>query len=272
MSAGAVGDIAWWYLIGEVIGALFFGRLSDKLGTQNLFIVTLGVYLIGSGLTAATPNGRPLVHLPVRHPDHRGHGHRRRVRRDQLRDRRDDPRQVPGPGRHRGQRNLLGRRHPGHDRDAVPAEPHLPSAGLAGGLHRRPGARAGHHLRPAEPAGEPALADHARQARRRRRLPSRRSKHDVSATKGTLPPVDESKEIEISRPSRSATRPCSRCCSGITRAGRCSVAALMITQSFLYNAIFFTYGLVSGVLLPRQGHRHRLLLLRVRGRATCSAR
>src|ERR1700749_3214881 len=32
LSAGAVGDIAWWYLIGQVIGALFFGRLSDRLG------------------------------------------------------------------------------------------------------------------------------------------------------------------------------------------------------------------------------------------------
>jgi MFS family permease len=51
MSAGAVSDIAWWYLIGEVIGALYFGRLSDKLGRRNLFMVTLGVYLIGSGLT-----------------------------------------------------------------------------------------------------------------------------------------------------------------------------------------------------------------------------
>src|ERR1700757_1995168 len=57
MSAGAVSDIAWWYLIGEVIGALFFGRLSDKLGRKNLFMITLGVYLIGSGLTAATPSG-----------------------------------------------------------------------------------------------------------------------------------------------------------------------------------------------------------------------
>src|SRR6202041_4043059 len=55
--AGQVGDIAWWYLIGEVIGALFFGHLSDKLGRKNLFMVTLGVYLIGSGLTAATPAG-----------------------------------------------------------------------------------------------------------------------------------------------------------------------------------------------------------------------
>ena len=29
MSAGAVADIATWYLIGEVIGALFFGQLSE---------------------------------------------------------------------------------------------------------------------------------------------------------------------------------------------------------------------------------------------------
>ena len=57
MSAGGVADIATWYLIGEIVGALFFGRLSDKLGRRNLFIVTLGVYLVGSGLTAATPVG-----------------------------------------------------------------------------------------------------------------------------------------------------------------------------------------------------------------------
>src|SRR6202012_2751210 len=57
MSASGVADIATWYLIGEVIGALFFGRLSDKLGRRNLFMVTLGVYLVGSGLTAATPKG-----------------------------------------------------------------------------------------------------------------------------------------------------------------------------------------------------------------------
>jgi MFS family permease len=49
--AFSVGTI---YLLGEVAGALFFGRLSDKLGRRNLFMVTLGVYLIGGALTACT--------------------------------------------------------------------------------------------------------------------------------------------------------------------------------------------------------------------------
>ena len=76
MSAGAVADIATWYLIGEVIGALVFGQLSDKLGRKNLFMVTLGVYLLGSGLTALTP-GWLLVHLPLCHPGSRRVRHRR---------------------------------------------------------------------------------------------------------------------------------------------------------------------------------------------------
>ncbi len=49
-----VGLIATIYLIGEVVGALYFGRLSDKLGRRTLFIITLGVYLVGSGLSAFT--------------------------------------------------------------------------------------------------------------------------------------------------------------------------------------------------------------------------
>jgi MFS family permease len=40
--------------VGEVVGALWFGRLSDRLGRRRLFMVTLAVYLVGSGLTALT--------------------------------------------------------------------------------------------------------------------------------------------------------------------------------------------------------------------------
>ncbi|MGI3782425.1 MAG: MFS transporter [Janthinobacterium lividum] len=56
MSDGQVGATATVYLIGQVVGALFFGRLTDKLGRKKLFIVTLLVYLIGSGLAGLSPN------------------------------------------------------------------------------------------------------------------------------------------------------------------------------------------------------------------------
>ncbi len=54
LSSAAAGLVASVYLAGEVVGALFFGRLSDKLGRRNLFMITLAVYLVGSGLTALT--------------------------------------------------------------------------------------------------------------------------------------------------------------------------------------------------------------------------
>ena len=59
LSSAAVGAIATVYLVGQVVGALVFGRLSDALGRRKLFMVTLGVYLFGSGLTAATAGAGP---------------------------------------------------------------------------------------------------------------------------------------------------------------------------------------------------------------------
>ena len=40
-----------------MIGALVFGKLSDNIGRRKLFVWTLAVYLVGTGLTALTPKG-----------------------------------------------------------------------------------------------------------------------------------------------------------------------------------------------------------------------
>jgi MFS family permease len=47
-----VGLSASCYLAGAVSGALFFGWLTDRLGRKRLFSVTLGVYLVGTALSA----------------------------------------------------------------------------------------------------------------------------------------------------------------------------------------------------------------------------
>lgn len=44
------------YLIGGVVGALFFGRMTDRYGRKLLFMVTLGVYLIATVATAFSFN------------------------------------------------------------------------------------------------------------------------------------------------------------------------------------------------------------------------
>ena len=55
MSSASVSfSVGTVYLLGEVAGAIFFGRLSDSWGRRNLFMITLGVYLLGGGLTALT--------------------------------------------------------------------------------------------------------------------------------------------------------------------------------------------------------------------------
>lgn len=51
-NAQTVGLSASLYLLGEVVGALYFGRQSDRLGRRRLFIATLALYLLANGLTA----------------------------------------------------------------------------------------------------------------------------------------------------------------------------------------------------------------------------
>jgi MFS family permease len=56
LTAGQVGLTGSAYLAGAVLGALFFGHLTDRLGRKKLFNVTLGVYLVATALTAVSWN------------------------------------------------------------------------------------------------------------------------------------------------------------------------------------------------------------------------
>jgi MFS family permease len=66
---------------------VLFGQLTDRLGRKRLFLITLGVYLVGTVLTAFSMN--PTWYFACRFVTGAGIGGR--VRRDQLRDRRAHP-------------------------------------------------------------------------------------------------------------------------------------------------------------------------------------
>jgi len=54
LSAADIGWAASAYIGGAVLGALFFGRLADRLGRKRIFLVTLAVYLVATVATAFT--------------------------------------------------------------------------------------------------------------------------------------------------------------------------------------------------------------------------
>ena len=54
LSASEVGWTGSAYIAGAVLGALYFGRLADRLGRKRLFLITLAVYLAATVMTALT--------------------------------------------------------------------------------------------------------------------------------------------------------------------------------------------------------------------------
>jgi MFS family permease len=51
LSATAIGVANSAYLVGQVIGALCFGHLTDRFGRKRLFLVTLAIYLCSTAAT-----------------------------------------------------------------------------------------------------------------------------------------------------------------------------------------------------------------------------
>ena len=243
LGAGQVGDIAWWYLIGEVIGALFFGRLSDKLGRRNLFMITLGVYLIGSGLTAAThAGGYWIIFLyATRVLAGMGIGGEYAAINSAI--------DEMIPARYRGRIDLAvnGTYWAGALLGTVVTLFLLNH--VAAGLGWRIAYLVGPvlalciiYVRRNLPESPRWQIMHGHQAAAEGSI--KEIEDHVAATKGALPPVDESKELEIRPATQIGYLALLRALFRQYPGRSVLVFALMSTQSFLYNAIFFTYGLV----------------------------
>ena len=243
MSAGAVSDIAWWYLIGEVIGALFFGQLSDKLGRRNLFMVTLGVYLIGSGLTAVTPNGGHwfIFLYATRVVAGMGIGGEYAAINSAI----DE--MIPAKFRGRIDLAVNGTYWAGAILGTIVTLwvlNHVEAfwgwriAYIVGPIL----ALSIIYVRRNLPESPRWQIMHGREAAAEASM--REIEDDVSATTGALPPVDQSKELEIRPTDQIGYLALLRTLFRHYPGRATLVSALMITQSFLYNAIFFTYGLV----------------------------
>ena len=243
LSVAGAADIATWYLIGEVIGALFFGRLSDKLGRKNLFMVTLGVYLIGSGLTAATPaGGKWFIFLYLtRIVAGMGIGGEYAAINSAI----DE--MIPAKYRGRVDLAVNGTYWGGAILGALATFyvlNHI-SAGLGWRLAFLLGpvlALVIIYVRKNLPESPRWQIMHGREEAAEASIAEIEA--DVAATKGELPPADPRLEIEITPTRQIGYLALLRVLFAQYPSRSVLVAGLMITQSFLYNAIFFTYGLV----------------------------
>jgi MFS family permease len=56
ITSSQIGQAGAIYVAGACLGALFFGQLTDRFGRKKLFLITLGVYLVGTILTAFSMN------------------------------------------------------------------------------------------------------------------------------------------------------------------------------------------------------------------------
>ena len=244
LSGTQIGLLATFYLLGEVVGALFFGHLSDRLGRRKLFLITLAVYLIGSGLTALTLSNGPgwLVFLYfTRFVAGMGIGGEYAAIHSAI--------DELIPSKYRGRVDIMvsGTYWAGAIIGTLGTfillgalEPDLgwriafligPVLGIVIIFLRR-------HL-PESPRWQ-VMHGHERAAEDTIAVIER----EVEATGTTLPPVDESKTIELKPSPDIGFLALARVLFQEYPKRAFYGATLMVTQSFLYNAIFFTYVLV----------------------------
>jgi MFS family permease len=244
LSGTQVGLLATVYLVGEVFGALFFGHLSDRLGRRNLFMITLAVYLVGSGLTALTLSNGPgwIAFLYVtRFIAGAGIGGEYAAIHSAI--------DELIPAKYRGRVDIMVS-------GTYWAGAALGTIGtfiLLNVMEPNVGWRVAFLIGPVLGIGIWFLRRHLPESPRWQVTNGREEQaeesiayieREVEAGGTTLPEVDESKAIELTPTSGIGYWALTRLLFREMPQRAIYGATLMITQSFLYNAIFFTYVLV----------------------------
>jgi MFS family permease len=246
LSSTQVGLIATVYLIGEVVGALVFGRMSDRLGRKNLFMITLAVYLVGSALTALTlGNGAGwIVFLyATRFVAGLGIGGEYAAINSAI--------DELIPSRYRGRVDIMvnGTYWAG----ALLGT--LSTFVLLNQLDPGVGWRIGFLVGPVLGLLILIVRRHLPESARWQVMHGREREaeetiayieHEVEASGHDLPPVDEGKAIEVTAGEDHGYLALLKVLFQQYPTRSVLGASMMITQSFLYNAIFFTYTLVLG--------------------------
>ncbi len=241
LTSGQVGFSATVYLLGEVAGALIFGRLSDKLGRRKLFVVTLGLYLVANGLTALSFN-LPIF-LLFRFVAGMGIGGEYAAIHSAI--------DELIPARYRGRVDL-----------AVSGTYWLGAIIASAGeyvllnpdvMPQNVGWRVGFLIGPIIGVAIWGLRKNLPESPRWQLMHGQTEEaertiaqieREVEESGGTLPPVDESKYLEVHPREQVSFTQVARTLFKEYPERSLLGATLMISQSFLYNAIFFTYGLV----------------------------
>lgn len=240
LSSAEVGLLGTVYLFGQIAGALIFGRMSDRLGRRKLFILTLVIYLVASGLAGLSPAyGFLLVFRFIAGMGIGGEYAAINSAIDEL---------IPSKYRGRVDIAINGTYWGGAALGAA-ANVYFLSDAFAENIGWRLAFFIGPilglaiiYLRRHIPESPRWLMTHGREEEAEKTVDE--IERRVQAEGGELEPVDESKAITVkateSIPFRVIARVLIKDYPKRTLVG----ATMMITQSFLYNAIFFTYALV----------------------------
>lgn len=245
LSPTAIGFLATVYLLGQVVGALVFGQLSDRLGRRRLFFVTLAIYFIGSAMTAfVIGNGvLSVVFLYVtRFVAGAGIGGEYTAINSMI----DEL--IPAPYRGRADIAVNGTYWAGAAIAGAVQFPLL-SGAIDPSYDWRIAVLLGPvlavfivFLRRSVPESPRWQIIHGRATEAEKSIAY--IEQEVERTGTTLPPVDDSRTIVIKPVEHAGYLTLLRVLFRTYPARSTLGATLMITQSFLYNAIFFTYASV----------------------------